>query len=72
VITCYHLIIGNIAIGVKVENKEWDVVTRVMVTMTKRFRYEIKKRAAIRNISMREYIEAACIEAMKLEDSYNE
>lgn len=54
------------------KDPNWLEDTRVMIGMTKAFRYELKKRATIRNISMKDYVQAACIEAMKLEDSYNQ
>lgn len=54
------------------KDPEWFEEMRVTIVMTKRFRYEIKKRSAIRNMSMKDYIQSACLEAMKLEDSYNQ
>jgi hypothetical protein len=35
------------------------------------FRNEIRKRGAIRNITMNEYVYEACKEFMRTEDSYN-
>ena len=54
------------------KEQEWLKKSRIIIDLTKRLRYEIKKRAAIRNITMGNYIIAACVEAMKLEDSYNQ